>query len=74
MITKENFSKVVSMIDNKDKKRIRNSDKEYVVLYLHMVNSGAWVTIKLTNDYNKYENVSNDGNCILELEDVISRI
>ena len=71
MITRENFKDVVCMIDKKDKKRIRNNfNKEFIVLYLHCFNVGAYVEIKLTNDYNRYKNVSYNGNCILPIEEV----
>jgi len=34
-------------------------------------NACSWVDIKLTNDYNRYKNVSDNGNCILSLDDEI---
>jgi len=70
MITKDNILEVVKSIGKKDKKRIRNNWKfEYIVLYLCVVNVGSFVTIRLTNDYNRYKNVSKDGNCILSIDD-----
>lgn len=71
MITYENIQEVVNMITPKDRKRMQNTSKEYIVLYLSYSNCCAWVTITLTNDFNRYKNVANNGNCILELEDAI---
>ena len=47
------------------------SNKEYVVLELHCFNAGSFTKVILTNDYNRYKNVSNNGNCILSLDDKI---
>ena len=70
MITRDNLRDVINSLSEKDKKRILNSDKEYAVLYLHIFNSGCYVTVRLTNDYNRYKNVSNNGNVILYTEEV----
>jgi hypothetical protein len=70
MITRENFKEVVESLSDKDKKRILNSDKEYCVLYLHVFNVGSYATARLTNDYNRYKNVSNSGNVILETQEI----
>ena len=66
MITRENYKEVLNMISEKDYGRIQDTDKEYIVLSLHQTNSMSWVTIKLTNDFDRYKNVSNYGNVILE--------
>ena len=70
MITQDNLHDVISSLSNKDKKRILNSQKEYTILELHIFNAGHFVTARLTNDYNRYKNVSNDGNAILSTEEV----
>jgi len=72
MITRENLKEVISLIDAKDKKRILNSNSEYCVIYLHTFNVGSYVSIVLTNNYSRYANVSNNGNCILETNEVIN--
>lgn len=67
MITRDNFKYVLKLISKKDIKRIKKSNKEYIVLMLHVFNVGSYVSVILTNDYNRYKNVSYNGNCILEL-------
>ena len=71
MITRDNLSEVINSLDAKTKQRINNSDKEYCVLELHIFNVGGYCTAKLTNDYNRYANVSDKGNCILLTDEVI---
>lgn len=71
MITRENLTEVINQIQEKDKERILRSMKEYCVLSLHIFNSGSTTEIRLTNDYVRYQNVSNDGNCILPTDEVI---
>jgi len=71
MITRDNIFDVLEMISDEDVKRMKNSDKEYIVLELHCFNSFSRVDVILTNDYNRYKNVSNNGNCILSIEDPI---
>ena len=70
MITRKNLRNVVNLLSEKDKKRILNSDKEYAVLCLHIFNIGCNVTVRLTNDYDRYKNVSNNGNAILYTQEV----
>ena len=70
MITKNNLQEVINLLSKKDKKRVLNSNKEYAVLYLHTFNSGSYTTIRLTDDFNRYKNVSNFGDAILYVEEV----
>ena len=65
MIAKNNLKNVINSLSDKDKKRILNSGKEYTVLYLHIFNVGYCVTVRLTNDYNRYKNVSYNGDALL---------
>lgn len=69
MITLSNIDGVIDQISTKDKKRIVTTNKEYIVLLLHCFNTGSITEVILTNDYNRYKNVSYNGNCILESED-----
>ena len=74
MITRDNLKDVINSISDKDKKRVLNSNKEFTVLYLHVFNVGSYVTIRLTDDYNRYKNVSYNGDAILytkEVQDLI---
>ena len=70
MITAENLQDVINSLSKKDKKRVLNSEKEFTVLCLHVFNTGAFATIHLTNDYNKYKNVSDKGDALLYTEEV----
>ena len=70
MITKDNLKDVINSLSEKDKKRVLNSSKEFTVLYLHTFNVGSYVTIRLTDDYNRYKNVSYNGNAILYTQEV----
>ena len=75
MITRDNLTEVVKQLNTKTKYRICESDKEYCVLYLHVFNSGSYTTARLTDDFNRYKNVSNNGNAILytqEVQDLIN--
>ena len=72
MITRSNISEVINSLSDKDKNRIKNTNKEYCVIYLHVFNVGSYATIKLTDNFSRYQNVSNDGNCILEISEVLN--
>ena len=74
MITRDNLKEVINTLNAKDLNRIKNSTKEYAVIYLHLFNIGSYATIKLTNNYDRYKNVSNNGDVILELSDVLNLI
>ena len=71
MITQDNLDEVVAQMSSRDKAKVKYSDKEYCVLYLSIFNVGSTTTIRLTDDYNRYKNVSKDGNCLLEREDIV---
>ncbi len=70
MITRDNLKEVVESLDIGTKKRILNSDKEYCVLYLHVFNVGSYATATVTDDYNRYKNVSDRGDAILYTQEV----
>ena len=70
MITRDNFQDVVNQLTTRTKKRILDSDKEYCVLYLHVFNVGSYTTARLTDDFNRYKNVSDRGNVILETQEI----
>lgn len=70
MITRDNLKDVVNSLSDEEKKRVLNSNKEYIVLYLHTFNTGYCVTIRLTDDYDRYKNVSNFGDAILYTQEV----
>jgi hypothetical protein len=72
MITRENLRDVIGSLPEKTKKRILSSEKYYVVLELHIFNTGAYATARLTNDYGRYQHAWKRGNCILCIEDVQS--
>ncbi len=72
MITRENLREVIDSLPDKTKKRILTSEKYYVVLELHVFNTGAYATAKLTNDYGRHKHAWKHGNCILCIEDVQS--
>lgn len=71
MITRDNIQGIVEGLTPKEKKRIANTSKEYIVIELHCFNVGSYATIKCTNNYNRYKNVYADGNCILESGDTV---
>ena len=72
MITRENLRDVIGSLPEKTKKRILSSEKYYAVLELHILNTGAYATARLTNDYGRYQHAWKHGNCILCIEDVQS--
>ena len=74
MITTDNLTSVINQLPEKDKRRILKSDKEYCVLELHIFNAGSYTSCILTNNYDRYKNVSNHGNCILDTWEVSERI
>ena len=71
MITLGNIKEVVESVSEKDKKRIANTNKAYIVLKLHCFNAGSIVEVILTNNDNRYKNVSYNGDCLLEIDDAI---
>ncbi len=65
MITHENLKEVLNSLTSNAKNRIRHTRKKYVVLEHHVSNTGSYATIKLTDDFIRYRNVSDKGNRIL---------
>lgn len=71
MITRDNIKDIVNQLSDRDKRRLVNTNKDYCVLYLSVFNTGSVTTMRLTNNYYKYSNVSDNGDCILDIDDVI---
>ncbi len=74
MITRDNLKEVINQLPENRKRAIKSTRKEYIVLELHVFNSGSFTTCIITNNFDRYKNVSNYGNCILYAEDVIKLI
>lgn len=74
MITSDNFNEVVLSLNEEEKQRIIGSDKEYCVLFLSIFNAGSVVNCVLTNNFTRYQNVSNDGDAIVEISEVANVI
>ena len=52
MITNlEELKNVLSTLNSIELKRIKNTDKEFIIISLHVFNVGYYATIKLTNKY-----------------------
>ena len=71
MITKENLIDVIHQIDVPDKHRIINSSKEFVVLQVHVFNTGSITTVRLTNNV---KHTLHYGDAILDTYEVIEII
>ena len=65
MITHENLREVLNGLTSDAKYRIKHTRKRYVVLEYHVSNTGAYATIKLTDNFVHYRNVADKGNRIL---------
>jgi len=64
-----NIIGLLQELNKKELKRILKSSKEYLVLDVSIFNVGAVVKPILTDDYNRYKNISRDGySCILPLD------
>lgn len=74
MITRDNLIEVIGQTSLDEKKQVLITDKEYIVLKLHICNVFSTTEIIFTDDFKKYSNVSDEGNCILETQEVIQII
>lgn len=68
MITKDNVHEIVHSLMTEEKNEIKNSECEYIILHLHISNSGYVVTMELTNDYEEQDLATS---AILELDYVL---
>ncbi len=70
MITSQNLSETVNLLNEDDKQRILKSQKEFVVLFLHIFNAGSYSTAIVTDNLNRFKNVSGNGNAILNTSEI----
>ena len=49
--SREVLTNVVNCLDQRTKKRVLNTLKQYVIIELHIFNTGYFVTAKVTNKY-----------------------
>ena len=72
MMSLENNLKELSI---NDLYRIWNSNKDYIVINTSVCNAGASYKVICTNDFNRYQNISNDGySFILENDFYINEV
>ena len=74
MITYDNYESVLKTLDSKQLNRILKSRKEFIVLELSCSNCCSWLNIKLTDNFDRYKNVSNYGNCILQMDNFLTSL
>jgi hypothetical protein len=55
MITRDNFYEVIYSLSDNDKNRILKTNKEYVKITCHIFNTGAQLSINLTDRYKECE-------------------
>ena len=65
MITRDNLKAVINLLPKKKKEKILADTREYCVLYLYCSNGGCWANAWLTNNYERYQHVSDDGNVVV---------
>ena len=70
MITSQNLSETVNLLNEDDKQRILKSQKEFVVLFLHVFNAGSFTTCSLTNYFYRFRNIANHGDAILNTSEI----
>ena len=70
MITRENLKAVINLLPVKKKEKILADTREYCALYLYCSNGGCWANAWLTNNYERFSHIIEDGNAILYTEDV----
>ena len=74
MITKDNLVEVLKLILPKDLKRIKTTEKEFVVLNLNIFNTGCTLDVTLTNNLygNKEVNRANkNGGAVFEITEFL---
>lgn len=65
---------VLSNTTEKDKKRILSTNKEFIVCDVSVFNAGSVIVVKCTDDYNRYQNISNDGYSFIMESEVIKNM
>lgn len=70
MITRDNLSELLNSLPQRKKDYILRSSKEYCVLLLFVSNAGYFLRVKLTDNFERYQNVSDNGDAILETQEV----
>ncbi len=71
MITHHNLKELLSTLNKKQLERIQKTNKCYIVLYCHVFNVGSFLTYRLTDNFNRYKNVSYNGNAILYTDEIL---
>jgi len=74
MITHQNIYEVLKQLPEKELVRLtKGAEKyEYCAIYLHVFNSGSFTTMKLTNNYSRYRNISYRGDALLYCSEAIN--
>ncbi|WP_040490524.1 hypothetical protein [Indibacter alkaliphilus] len=68
MVTSENLGFVLRLLDGEQIQQCHGSEKEYVLISLHICNAFFTVTLQFTDDLEAFEDEEKEGNLILERE------
>lgn len=68
----EKFDNIVLSLSNKDKSKIIASYQKYCIFDMSIFDRTKNNSIHLTDNYNKYKDISDDGDYIVETEDVVT--
>jgi len=72
MITRENLKAVINLLPAKKKEKILADTREYCALYLYAGATGCWSYAWLTNNYERFSHIKNDGNVVVRTDYVKS--
>ncbi len=71
MSTFNQVKSILSEITSNERKRILSTTKQFIVCDVSVCNAGVVVIVKCTDNYYRYQNISNDGySFILESDDI----
>ena len=48
---RDHYFETIELLTQEQRERIRNNDKEYIVIDVQCTNNGAWINLDLTNDF-----------------------
>ncbi len=74
MKTFNSIKLILSNATEKDRNRILSTNKEFIVCEVSVFNAGSVIVVRCTNDYNRYQNVSNDGYSFIMEAEVIKNM
>lgn len=57
---RDNYFDTIDLLDDNQREAIKNNNKDYIIINVQCTNTGAWIDLKLTNEFSDEDFMSGE--------------